>query len=278
MRIIALAACLALQAQTQSAKLTAQQDALLAARMKRSQEIYEYERLAWLATDRLMEKKPDQSALGMWVEVPTDGRRFIFFGRFKNELDPKDKPDGFAVVYGFWAPIGNPSDVHEMDMEKEIRNTPKLFQELPELADAAALARKQPSSLNMGWNYSVFREEDRTITAYLLPANSENGIVPIGGDFRVSISPDGKKVLNTTTLHRSFLKMPTEPPPNADKSKPVGGFHTHTLQEDFPPETDVAVLKLYSSKGPHYMATRIGLFCFADNTMYYLGTLEDKKK
>lgn len=278
MKILALLLCINLQAQDQKAKLSPQLEAQLASRMKRSQEIFEYERLAWIASDLLMEKKPDINDLGMWVEIPAKGRRFIFFGRFKNEKDHIQKPDGFAVVYGFWAPIGNPDEVHEMDLDQEFRASPESFKDLPDLAAAAAIVKKYPSPINMAWNYSVFREPDQTITAYLLPANSESGIIPIGCDFRISISPDGKKILNTVNLHRSFLKMPLDAPVSNDKSKPVGGFHTHTLQEDLPPETDVAVFKLYNSKHPHYMATKIGLFCFSDNIMYYLGPLEDKKK
>ncbi|MBP1771576.1 MAG: hypothetical protein H6P99_739 [Holophagaceae bacterium] len=276
-KILPLVLCLSLSAQVNPSKLPPELQATLESRMKRSQEIFEYERLAWVASDLLMEKKPDQRDLGLWVELVANQKRMIFFGRFKDAADPKEKPEGFAVVYGFWAPVGKPSEVHELDIGKEIRSSPEAFKELPDLAEAAALARKHPSSLGMGWNYSVFREPDRTITAYLMPANSEPGIVPIGGDFRLTLAPDGTKILKTVALHRSYLKMPINPP-NADKAKPAGGFHTHTLEEDLPPETDAAVLMLYADPHPHYLLTRKGLFCFTGNQVVYLMSPEELKK
>lgn len=269
--------CLSLAAQTTPSKLSPELQASLESRMKRSQEIFEYERLAWVASDLLMDRKPDKRDLGLWVEMVINQKRMIFFGRFKDASDSKEKPEGFAVVYGYWAPVGKPGEVRELDIEKEIRSSPDAFKELPELAEAAALARKHPSSLGMGWNYSVFREADRTITAYLLPANSESGIVPIGGDFRLTITPDGTKVVKTVALHRSYLKMPINPPV-PDKAKPEGGFHTHTLEEDLPPETDAAVLMLYGDTHPHYLLTRKGLFCFTGQQVVYLMSPEELKK
>lgn len=277
MKYLVFALCLCLQAQEALPRLSPELQKKLEARMKRSQEIYEYERLAWIATDLLVEKGPDQKQLGMWVELVAGERRFIFFGRFKNEQDPPQKPDGFAVVYGYWAPVGKPGDVREMNLEKEFKESPEAFKDLPDLAEAASLARMHPSSLGMGWNYSVFREADRTITAYLLPANGESNIIPIGGDFRLTMSSDGKKILNTVALHRSYLKMPIQSP-SPDKSKPTGGYHTHTLEEDLPPETDVAVLKLYSENLPHYLLTRIGLFAYSNGELHYLQTAEQLKR
>src|SRR5512135_3429825 len=69
--------------------------AAMQARMARGQEIYEYEKLAWLASDKLRASSPDLSQFDMWVEVPSGGRRFIFFGRFKNAKDPANRPEGF---------------------------------------------------------------------------------------------------------------------------------------------------------------------------------------
>jgi hypothetical protein len=110
-----------------------------------------------------------------------------------------------------------------------------------------------------------------------LPANAESNIIPIGGDFRLTISSDGTKILKIVALHRSYLKMPINQP-SSDKTKPVAGYHTHTLEEDLPPETDAAVLMLYSDKNPHYLLTRKGLFCFTGGQVVYLLSPEELKK
>lgn len=271
MKALWLLLALSLQAQAPPVRAPPELEAQLSRHMKRGQELFEYERLAWVATDLLMEKKPDLSRLGLWVEMPIQNRRYIFFGRFKKAGDPKEQPDGFAVAYGFWAPLGKPDEVHEMDLQRDIPSILEALKALPDLADAAALAKAFPSPLQRAWNYSVFREADGTITAYLLPANSDPTIIPIGSDFRLSISSDGKKILNSVALHQSFLQLPLQ-------KQGAGGFHTHTLQEDLPPETDLAVLKLYPGGTPHYFVTRKGLFSFDGTGLIFLGRTEDVLK
>lgn len=271
MKFLILLLSIALQAQAPQVKVSPELEAQLSRHMKRGQEIFEYERLAWVATDLLLEKKPDLSRLGLWVELPIKERRYIFFGRFKMEGDPEKQPEGFAVTYGFWAPLGKPDEVHEMNLLSEIPLISEELMKLPDLADAAALAKNYPSPINRAWNYSVFRETDGTITAYLLPANSDPNIIPIGSDYRLTISSDGKKIQNSVVLHRSFLQLPLQ-------KNAVGGYHTHTLQEDLPPETDLAVLKLYPGGIPHYFTTRKGMFSFDGTKLTYLGRTEDVLK
>ncbi|HXC17470.1 MAG TPA: hypothetical protein VNV60_08535 [Holophagaceae bacterium] len=250
-------------------------------RMARGQEIYEYERLAWVASDMLMASHPDPNSTGMWVEVPNGDRRYIFFGRFKQPGDGSNRPEGFGAAYFFWAPIGHPDEVHTLSgpplkpMKEQDEETKRMFAALAEtdqLAQAANLIRHQPSPWKLPWNYDVFREKDGTITGYLMPGNSDSKVIPIGGDFRITLDASGTKILKTVTLHKSYLPMSTAPPAGAAKTE--GMWHSHTLDEDLPPETDLGILQLFPGGVPHYLMTRYGLFVFTDK--YQLRLVETK--
>jgi hypothetical protein len=239
----------------------------LQARVTRGQEIYEYERLAWVASDMLVASHGDPHLAGMWVEVPIGDRRYILFGRFKSPQDPPERPEGFGAPYVFWAPMGKPDEVHAVTHADLVPGhiEASLLQacgEVEPLARAADLIRHQPSPWHLPWNYDVFREKDGTITGYLMPGNSDNNVIPIGGDFRITLDATGTKVLKTVTLHKSYLPMSTSPLPNG--AIRAGMIHSHTLDEDLPPETDLGILHLYPGGLPHYLMTRYGMFCFTE--------------
>ncbi|MBS1785034.1 MAG: hypothetical protein JST24_06370 [Acidobacteria bacterium] len=250
-------------------------------RIARGQEIYEYERLAWVASDMLVASHADPKEAGMWVEVPSRDRRYIFFGRFKTPQDPVNRPEGFGAPYVFWAPIGKPDEVHLVPVpsseqaktpDEETKRLTAAASEVEPLALAADLIRKQPSPWHMPWNYDVFREKDGTITGYLMPGNTDGGVLPIGGDFRITLDASGTKILKTVTLHKSCLPMKFQVGPNGEQA--VAGYHTHTLDEDLPPETDLGILHLYPGGVPHFLMTRYGLFEFTKD--YDLRFVETK--
>ena len=250
-------------------------------RMARGQEIYEYERLAWVASDMLVASHADPKEAGMWVEVPSGDRRYIFFGRFKTPQDPAGRPEGFGAPYVFWAPIRKPDEVHAVlvpspeqakSPDEETKRLTEAAAEIEPLARAADLIRKQPSPWHRPWNYDVFREKDGTITGYLMPGNSDGGVLPIGGDFRITLDATGTRILKTVALHKTYLPMSTQPPPGAQTTAAM--WHTHTLDEDLPPETDLGILHLYPGGVPHYLMTRYGLFVFTEK--YELRFLETK--
>lgn len=253
-------------------------------RVARGQEIYEYERLAWVASDMLVASRADHAQAGLWVEVPSGDRRYIFFGRFKSSQDPANRPERFGAPYVFWAPIGKPDEVHAVQvpspeqakvLDEEGTRLAVAASETSDLAHAADLIRHQPSPWGLPWNYDVFREKDGTITGYLMPGNTDGNVIPIGGDFRITLNSTGTKILKTVMLHKSYLPMnPTQGVPKEGKA--VAGFHTHTLDEDLPPETDLGILHLYPGGVPHFLLTRYGLFEFTEK--YELLFLETKNE
>ncbi|HEU4952532.1 MAG TPA: hypothetical protein VFT46_11310 [Holophagaceae bacterium] len=278
---LALALALPLAARQAPKPLPKEMEQALRDRVARGEEIYEYERLAWVASDMLVASKADPKEAGMWVEVPSGDRRYIFFGRFKTPQDPIGRPEGFGAPYVFWAPMGKPDEVHAVQIpspeqartpDEETKRLRAAAAGIEPLAQAADRIRKQPSPWHLPWNYDVFREKDGTITGYLMPGNSDSSVIPIGGDFRITLDPTGTKILKSLPLHKSYLPMSTQPPPGAQRT--AGMWHTHTLDEDLPPETDLGILRLYPGGVPHYLMTRYGLFVFTEK--YQLLFLETK--
>lgn len=285
MRVVALSMLLIspLLGWQEAKPLPKEMQSALETREQRGQEIFEYERLAWVASDMLVASHPAPGQADMWVEVPNGNRRYILFGRFKTPKDPPEQPDGFFALFIYWAPIGKPDEVHAVpppaaqkpaSTDEETKRLIEATKDVFPLAQAADLIRHQPSPWHMTWNYDVFREKDGTITGYLLPGNMDASVIPIGGDFRITLDSTGTKILKTVTLHKSYLPMSTQGGPNGEKT--VGGYHTHTLEEDLPPETDLGVLRLYPGGVPHFLVTRFGVFKFTDQyKLIYLGTLKE---
>lgn len=273
-----LLAMLPLMARQTPDPLPKEMQQALQERVERGQEIYEYERLAWVATDMLLASKPDSSRTNMWLEVPEGNRRYIFFGKFTKPENSGDPAERFSAAYAYWAPIGNPSDIHWMDGSHDLPAVlSQIDASLQPLAHAADLIRHQPSPWHLPWNYDVFREKDGTITGYLMPGNSDNNVIPIGGDFRITLDATGTKILKTVTLHKSYLPMSTAPPPGAAKTAAM--WHSHTLDEDLPPETDLGILQLYPGGLPHYLMTRYGLFCFTEkHQLLFIESAADLEK
>lgn len=155
------------------------------------------------------------------------------------------------------------------DYEQTAVKTTDLF-----LSKAVDLALKttEPTMEYSYYNPSAFREEDNTITVYLQPRNQEPDVILIGGDFKVSISSDGSRVLNKTKLHNSILKVQLE---FKNGQEPAGAFHTHVLS-DLPTETDVALVLLNPKLAPHYIAGQKWMSKIdADGKVSVLGKTEE---
>jgi hypothetical protein len=207
---------------------------------KRGIEIAQYERVAMKATDILLELKPDQSKLGVYIAEKTNGAWKVYFGRVVGE------GAGFQAAYVFSCPENSLKKMKAVPVSE-------ISVEITQRAQAvsAALKALEFDARGGSYNTSVFREEDGTLTVYLLPGNKNPDVVLLGGDFKVLVSPDGSQVDRKIPLHRTVLEMPVAP----KEGKPAGAFHTHIL-DDIPTETDVAQVILYPSLAPHSILGR----------------------
>ncbi len=106
------------------------------------------------------------------------------------------------------------------------------------------------------YNPFVRRVAGGAIQVWLIPFSSDPQVLVLGGDYRVRVSPDGRKVLAFRSLHRGLVRIrrPATRPPRA-----VVLNHVHRGAEgDLPRASDL--LKIATSPhlsglaviGPHY--------------------------
>ena len=95
------------------------------------------------------------------------------------------------------------------------------------------------------YNPFVRRVAGGAIQVWLIPFSSDPQVVVLGGDYRVRVSPDGRKVLAFRSLHRGLVRIRR---PAARPPRPVVLNHVHRGAEgDLPRASDL--LKIATS--PH---------------------------
>lgn len=71
---------------------------------------------------------------------------------------------------------------------------------------------------------------------YVLPAQTQAGIYPLGGDERYLITADGSAIVEKRQLHKAIIEVRPDSMPKG--TTPAAGYHTHVLS-DVPEDTDV---------------------------------------
>ena len=234
---------------------------------ERGKEIAAYERAAIRATDMLLATDFDRSQPGLYLALKNNGTWIVYFGNLSADRSR------FNVSYMYACPDGRFNDM------KPIRDIGVASMDALHFARAISLSLKAVIAASGGnrgkLNTNVFREDDRSITVYVMPGNEKSGVVLIGGDYKLSISSDGTEILKTSQLHKATLEVPTR---SKEGSNVVGAYHIHVLT-DLPTETEVALALLNPELTPHYIIsqkwiTRIN----KDGTITFLGETDTIRK
>ena len=231
--------------------------------IRRGQEIANYERVIIKATDLLLASRPDRSKLEVYIAVKDSIRWFIYFGRIS------ENGDSFETYCSYSCPHGLLEKMREVEDEKVVST------DVLQLAKAVKLTRDSAISQSAkvpAYNTNVFREDDGSITVYLTPGTENPEVILLGGDYKVSISADGSRILNIIQLHNGILEFPL----NAEDGMGLAGaYHTHVLN-NLPTETDVAFILLNPQLAPHYIMGQNWMSRIdADGTITILGKTED---
>lgn len=78
---------------------------------------------------------------------------------------------------------------------------------LASAARAFSLARADFGTRTRPYNTAVLPASDSGWFVYLMPARTEHGVFPLGGDVRYHVSPDGRRILVKRQLHNAILDM-----------------------------------------------------------------------
>lgn len=208
----------------------------------------EYDRAAWHATDVVLALHPDQRAVrGYLARRRGDGLWEVVFGR----LDATT--NAFVIAYravqqsaGDTIYVATALSPRESDSDVYARAARAL-----DVARAAFGPVKRP------YNAMVIPASDQgDWFVYVVPAPTQPGVFPLGGDARYRISADGRTLIAKRRLHNTVLEYTGRTKPNAEQ---VAAYHTAVL-DDRPEDTDVFHVLSREPKLPEYIASQSYFF------------------
>lgn len=198
----------------------------------------EYDQAAWHATDAVMATHPQKDSDSRFVCQKSDKSWTCVFGRLTTDKFLIDyeavegtSPQGFQVKH------------HEPPAE----DTGFYFTAIKAMMvadkDFQITAEKRP------YNPSVLTAPSGQLYVYMVPAQTRNGVFPLGGDARYLVTADGNTIVEKRQLHKTILETSQQVPSGA---KPSAGYHTHVLS-DVPEDTDVLFVLTRKPLMPEYV-------------------------
>jgi hypothetical protein len=106
------------------------------------------------------------------------------------------------------------------------------------------------------YNVAVLPAQEGKLFVYLVPAQTQDGVYPLGADVRYLFSPDGSAIIEKRQLHKGMIPTGGPVPPGATI---VGGTHSHVLS-DVPEDTDVFLVLIRKPSMPEFIATQIAIY------------------
>lgn len=191
---------------------------------ERGRSLYACDQAAWHATDAVQATNPRQGEAGRYIARKTDARWVVAFGHLS------EARDAFLVAY--IATQGKTLEDYSVEhFATPLRDTGFNLA----AAKAIDLALQDFQGEQRPYNVAVLPAADSKLYVYVLPAQTKNGVYPLGGDERYLISPDGSTILEKRRMHHSILMFDMTVP---DAAKLAAGFHVHVLS-DVPEDSDV---------------------------------------
>lgn len=226
---------------------------------ERGRKLAEYDVAAWHATDAVMAQKPTEGSVARYLARKTDNGWVVAFGRFN------EKRDKFLIVYE--ANQGsNPTEfsVKKYDTPKEDAGS------YLSAAKAIETALADFRGVNRPYNVAILPAKSDQLYVYVVPAQTKQGVYPLGGDVRYLVSQDGSKIIEKRQLHKSIIEFATPP----ELQKVEAGYHTAVL-DDIPEDTDVFHVLVRKPSVPEWVATQQYVYRIEiDGTINYVMTRE----
>jgi hypothetical protein len=264
-----VAASLASAAIAEEPQIPAEQAALLAREGETAKLLYAYDRAAWVTTDALRAAVPKDRLTQVrgWVVEPREGGTLeaTYFGL--NGAVP------YAVFVGT---VSNgavaaqrlvPADAPEPLDAAGVRMAAALL--------AARSTQHRPCTPAPFNTVILPPGEDGRIQVYLLSAQTETAVIPMGGHFRLTYDADGRLV-GDRPFTRACLNMPA---PGSDPAQPKGAepaalYLTHLLD---PAPTEIHAFLSLTTRLPIFVGTQPNSVWRVDGTRITRMALPDKR-
>jgi hypothetical protein len=186
--------------------------------------LYEYDPAAWHASDALQAIHPPTQDLGRYIAHKSGAAWEVAFGHLN---DTRDK---FLIAYqATQGATFQEFTVAKLDPPQEDTSFYLFAARAIDTALHDFHGQKRP------YNAALLPASGSQLYVYIVPAQTENGVYPLGGDVRYLLSPDGNTIVEKRQLHMSIIDNRG----NVPKGTTVAaGMHTHVLS-DVPEDTDV---------------------------------------
>lgn len=232
----------------------------LAAITERGKKLAEYDQAAWHGTDAVVALKPDERLINRYIARRTDAGWVVAFGKLN------EKKDRFVIAYeAVQGKTLQDFTGRKLETPKEDDGSFLFAARAIELALADFTAPKRP------YNVAVLPAEKDRFYVYLLPAQTQGDVFPLGGDVRYLVSKDGLNIVEKRQLHNSIIEFRGQEGVEA-------GFHTAVL-DDIPEDTDVFhVLARFPSVAEWVLTPKFVYQIAPDGAIKYVMTAEAFKK
>lgn len=235
---ILLWSCLLL-AQTETKESAAPSNAELAAITERGRMLEEYDVAAGSATDAMVALKPDASAAPYFIARKTGKAWEVVFGK----LNPTR--ESFQIVYKA-SQGASPKEFTAKKIDPPAEDHSFYLS----AAKAIQTASHDFGTPKRNYNAYVLPAEKGQFYVYLLPAQTVEGVYPLGGDVRYTIAADGA-IANKRQMHRTILESKDS---QSQGQKIAAGYHSHTAG-NAPEDSDVFHVLNRKPPLPEYVKT-----------------------
>lgn len=208
----------------------------LAAIAARGKLLYEYDQAAWHSTDAVKEIGIPQGAIDRYVAQKTASGWAVMWGRFAQTEDK------FLIVYEA-IQSEKPEVFTVKKHDPPLEDTGFYFS----AARSIATARQDFHGEQRPYNVAVLPAENGSFYVYILPAQTVEGVYPVGGDVRYLISPDGQKIVGKRRMHQDIIDFTI-------RKDSIHSLHTHILS-DTPEDSDVFEVLTRRPLIPEYIFT-----------------------
>lgn len=231
----------------------------LAAITDRGRRLARYDYAAWHATDAVLALKPSPGEVRGYIALRDGAAWLVEFGRLS------DDSSAFLVAYDAREADARPDSFIVTHREPARRDTSRFLR----AARAVDLARAAFTPERRPYNTMVLPLDEGTWFVYIVPAQTQPTVYPLGGDVRYRVTADGRRILETRRLHNAIIEF-TGAPPKPGSTLQAG---THAaVRDDIPEDTDVLHVLVRQPAVPEYIATNAFVYRIdVDGSIHLLG-------
>ena len=214
----------------------------LAAITERGRMMAEYDVAAWHATDVIQDLKPPAGSFRYYIAKKSDAGWVVVFGRLT------EAHDKFLIVYQ--ATQGTRSEFFtDKKYDPPLEDVDFYFA----AAKAFDKALDDLGPVNRPYNSYAIPSTTGQLYVYLLPAQTTDGIYPLGADVRYTFTSDGNTMVEKRQMHKTVLEFDFRDS-SAQGKKLEASWHTHVLS-NVPEDSDVFYVLARKPSIPEYVGT-----------------------